>query len=735
MNQRRVEERDGGAGRRAIPQVQALERRALLSAAAGVFWAEPTICDADGHAGLEAHLPPPWGEDKAQAPAAAAASGSATQSAATPGAVAESEGNDSLATADVIALDPGGTAVVGTLADADDLDYFRISLAERSGLFVDIDARETGPSLLDSTVAVYDAGGEQLGYNDDGYDFEGFGLSETSRTGTSLDSSLYLDLDAGDYYVLVDGWGGSSGEYELKLRAEAGYEARPPVLANLPGAPATLYLDFDGHASSTDAWATRFGSYDMPAYDFDGDPAYSPGERAAMHTIWRVVAEDFALFNLNVTTVEPPAFRDKVAFRMVIGGEDADLGKDGSLGTAFTNSWRAYGVRYKAGFSFAAGWNSRFDDDGPQALIAAAAVEIGNTASHEFGHALGLDHYEDDGQRGGLMYVSDFGLSRERWVKGVDVKGEFQNDYAEITAGYQKIGFRSDDHGDTVAQATPLGPGGADGLIAVASDVDVFRFEAAGDMSVSVLVSEYLGNLDATLTIYDAAGVTLAHRATEALGEAADLVGLPAGTYYAAVSGAGAVGDVGTYRLEVAVADVRPPGLESFAFDFESGQAVSVRFDEPVAATLAAEDLIVTDARTGLPLPAWAFAFAPRGDGAGGAWTYAAGALPDGDYTAAIAAGAVADAAGNPLDRDLTLDFFVLAGDADRDRAVTIADFAQLRAGFGGPGLFSEGDFNYDGQVTIADFAVLRRNFGTALAPRAAATSLFGDGRDDDAAA
>ena len=70
----------------------------------------------------------------------------------------------------------------------------------------------------------------------------------------------------------------------------------------------------------------------------------------------------------------------------------------------------------------------------------------------------------------------------------------------------------------------------------------------------------------------------------------------------------------------------------------------------------------------------------------------------------------------------------MLAGDANRDRAVTIADFARLRQNFGSAGGFSQGDFNYDGSVTIADFAILRRNFGVSLARPPAAASLFADG-------
>ena len=58
----------------------------------------------------------------------------------------------------------------------------------------------------------------------------------------------------------------------------------------------------------------------------------------------------------------------------------------------------------------------------------------------------------------------------------------------------------------------------------------------------------------------------------------------------------------------------------------------------------------------------------------------------------------------------------LLAGDADLDGAVTIADFAVLRANFGGDAAyFTTGDFDGDGGVTIADFALLRANFGGSV--------------------
>ena len=172
-----------------------------------------------------------------------------------------------------------------------------------------------------------------------------------------------------------------------------------------------------------------------------------------------------------------------------------------------------------------------------------------------------------------------------------------------------------------------------------------------------------------------------------------------------------------------------PPQVVSTAFDFETRQAIVFTFDQDVSAFLTRSDYTLVNTTTGQAI-----------DNDAGVLTYNAasneatllltGELPDGNYELTIAAGDIANAAGVPASGSpIVFDFFVLAGDANRDRAVTIADFALLRAGFGGAGVFSDGDFNYDGQVTIADFAILRSNFGTAL-PRPAA-GLFADGEGD----
>ena len=57
--------------------------------------------------------------------------------------------------------------------------------------------------------------------------------------------------------------------------------------------------------------------------------------------------------------------------------------------------------------------------------------------------------------------------------------------------------------------------------------------------------------------------------------------------------------------------------------------------------------------------------------------------LPDGNYRLSIAAGNIRDA-NDPMASDLTYDFFVLAGDLNRDRAINFDDLVILAENYGG---------------------------------------------------
>jgi RHS repeat-associated protein len=93
------------------------------------------------------------------------------------------------------------------------------------------------------------------------------------------------------------------------------------------------------------------------------------------------------------------------------------------------------------------------------------------------------------------------------------------------------------------------------------------------------------------------------------------------------------------------------------------------------------------------------------------------GLLPDGNYAVTLLPDGITDGVGFPLAGGAAGEFFFLAGDANRDRSVDIADFSVLAARFNQPGVFSEGDFNYSGTVEIGDFALLAGKFNTTLPP------------------
>ena len=178
--------------------------------------------------------------------------------------------------------------------------------------------------------------------------------------------------------------------------------------------------------------------------------------------------------------------------------------------------------------------------------------------------------------------------------------------------------------------------------------------------------------------------------------------------------------------------DVAPPFEKPY---------VALRFNDNVFASLDRSDFSLRNVTTNTTIPATQLRvlLVPSLNGAnlfyepsGVAGSFEQ--LPDGRYELTARSGRLVDSAGNSNPSAQTFDFYVLRGDANRDRSVTIADFATLRANFGASGVFSDGDFNYDGDVTIADFALLRANFGLGLPAAAApagATSIFADGEED----
>ena len=342
-----------------------------------------------------------------------------------------------------------------------------------------------------------------------------------------------------------------------------------PALSSLPGAPATLYLDFDGHFEA--AWGNRT-NVSTPAYNIDGNAStFSDAELVNIQDIWRAVAEDYAPFNLNVSTVEPTSFDNGVGLRVAIGGNSAWTG--GTVGglsliNSFTNTF----INTLYVFSDNLGGDPRL---------------ISDAASHESGHAFGLAHqrlwngatkvaeYQTGPGDGTAPLLGDsYGTTRSMWWYGTTSSATtFQDDMGVIAGAGNGFGYRPDDHGDATGTATSLdvaadGLFTAGGIIGRMDDVDYFRFSSPGGMFTFRATVSAFNNLDARLELRDANGNVLAAANPAGSFDVALAHAMSAGDYYLVVASAGvssnaAAGnygfDVGQYTLSSALGDLTTP--------------------------------------------------------------------------------------------------------------------------------------------------------------------------------
>jgi reprolysin-like metallo-peptidase family M12B len=351
-----------------------------------------------------------------------------------------------------------------------------------------------------------------------------------------------------------------------------------PQLSSLPGAPATLYLDFDGHFQSQFNGQSNITT---GAFDRDGDPStFSQTDVDAISQIWAHVAEDFAPFNINVTTLNPGDFSNSSQnLRIAIGG--TTFTSESQSGISQINSFNtsAPNVAYAFG---------RKPDGSLHSL-----KKIGDVVSHEAGHSFGLFHqstysslgaqtaeYNPGDNTRGLIMGSTNNPNRTTWSRGPSsVSGPFplstgegqylipmplsyilgQDDLSRLARGDNGFGYRPDDHAYSFAASTPLLSGAdnmtASGIIEKTTDKDVFRFETGGgQVTIDVRVARYqstvVGNLDVAIELRSAAGLIATSNPAGQL-DAQIATNLAPGTYHIVVGSNGAYGDVGQYTVEV----------------------------------------------------------------------------------------------------------------------------------------------------------------------------------------
>jgi hypothetical protein len=349
------------------------------------------------------------------------------------------------------------------------------------------------------------------------------------------------------------------------------------TLHSRPGSTKTIYLDFTGHHSVNNGWLHDiiFLPYNTWGYPSD----FTTAELSNIITWWRFVAEDFAPFDVDVTTEEPAT--------------------DALTKTSADDEF--YGVRCvitqpKKGFLDGVGgvanlWCFGLSVDTP-VFVFSKGKHGSSISSHEIGHALGLLH---DGQldppaeyyagtgSGPTSWGPIMGAQKDKslsqWNPG-DYPGatNTEDDFMVITTGLNgaSLSFLPDDHGDVIASATPLVPpvgapaevlGAADGRIGRREDVDVFTFVLPAPDEV-IIRAELLvpgTNLDVRLDLLDAQGQLITTSNPAAEPDASIIRVLPAGAYAVSLDGVGLrgtysdYGSLGEYALTVTLAGAAPP--------------------------------------------------------------------------------------------------------------------------------------------------------------------------------
>ncbi len=162
-------------------------------------------------------------------------------------------------------------------------------------------------------------------------------------------------------------------------------------------------------------------------------------------------------------------------------------------------------------------------------------------------------------------------------------------------------------------------------------------------------------------------------------------------------------------------ADRTPPTVVGAGISYDVvSNTIDVSFSEDVSGTLDVSDLVLT--RTGTTQT-----FQPTDVTFDAVTKTARFSLPDGMpdavYNARLVASEVSDAAGNRMASDTTGPFFVLAGDANRDRAIDFGDLLAVARNYGRVSgvTWHEGDFTRDGRVDFSDLLILARAYGTNL--------------------
>jgi len=262
-----------------------------------------------------------------------------------------------------------------------------------------------------------------------------------------------------------------------------------PVLSSNPKSPYVLYCDFDGEIITSPHWNEGKTINAIPI-DGANDPTF-------VTRVWQRASEDFAAFDINVTTDRKMYDAAPVSNRVMCVVTVVDDAAPGAGGVAMLGS---------------------FGQDIPCWAFNPTEGSCSDTISHETGHTLSLIHdgttakveyYGGNSLPGALGWAPIMGAyfsdntdeEITSWGKGEYPNANNKEDDLQIITSGNGFSYKKDDHSDTRLGAAPfIISNGAildSGVIERNTDVDWFSFTTnGGPFRLNVTVPRVVGSLD-----------------------------------------------------------------------------------------------------------------------------------------------------------------------------------------------------------------------------------------------
>jgi hypothetical protein len=344
------------------------------------------------------------------------------------------------------------------------------------------------------------------------------------------------------------------------------------MLHSRPAASRKVWVNFKGWTVTGKAWnaASGYSTHEMAAWSLDADRStFNQEEMNVIAEVWKAISEDYAPFNIDVTTEQPSSFDDQVGHILISPRIDLAghaIYPPGAGGVAYLDVWGTPDFSY---YRPALVFPENLGND---------AKNISEAASHELGHNLSLNH---DGTSS-LGYYAGHGSGNTSWapIMGVgyytnvtqwssgeyfDANNSSQNDVVAIG---NRLGFRPDDHSNGIAGATGIivtngtitsttpvsDPGDQNtankGIINSAADSDYFFVDVPVSGTINLTITpDHLdsfsaaglrnANLDIEAVLYNSTGSIVVQNDSSTDTSAQLIASVPSGRYYVAVSGVG----------------------------------------------------------------------------------------------------------------------------------------------------------------------------------------------------